>query len=99
MTKYLIEATYRRISFGSRLKEIQLIYRKGMVRQEVGMARRGRMVGRQGMEQGREAGGMVQWELSAQIINDTKQAIQSSGWGQAELFKSEAMALQPMSAS
>lgn len=42
---------------------------------------------------------MVQWELSAPNINDTKQEIQSSGWDQAELYKSEAMVLQPMSAN
>lgn len=40
--------------------------------------------------------GMGQWELSAQIINDIKQEIQSSGWDQGEFYRSGAiMVLQP----
>lgn len=38
MAKYLIEATYRRISFGSRLSEVQLlVYKEGMAGQGVDM--------------------------------------------------------------
>lgn len=60
------------------------------------MIRVGGVVGRQSMVRGGRGGrGMEQWELSAQIINDIKQEIQSSGWDQGEFYRSGAMVLQP----
>lgn len=50
---------------------------------------------RHGMGEGKVGGGMGRWELSAQIINDTKQEIQNSVWDRGEFYRSEAMVLQP----